>query len=145
MDTSIIPVRVLTLGSMDQSCGKVQRGTRPASSRCGEQLPVTNGIISNLEQLKARPWAKSELASGELRKIYHFRLVPDLDSLRPHLERANYLAYVQQHYQLRSHPSPVGHEWHLENDLCLTIRYTKPPHSQIHISTNKPADRWQQW
>ena len=69
------------------------------------------------------------------------RLVPDLDSLRPHLERANYLAYVQQHYQLRSHPSPIGHGWHLANDLCLTIRYTKPPiPKSISLSTNPQTD-----
>jgi len=53
-------------------------------------------------------------------------------NIRQHLERANYLAYVQTHYQLKQHPSHLGHEWHRLNALCLLpVRYTQPslPHT----------------
>ena len=59
------------------------------------------------------------------------QLAPDTDSLRQHLVRANYLAYVQTYFQLKQHPSPLGHGWHLLKRLCLPVRYTQPflPHT----------------
>ena len=38
----------------------------------------------------------------------------------------NYLAYVQKHFHLKDHPSPIGHVWHLANELCLSICYNQP-------------------
>ena len=55
------------------------------------------------------------------------RLLPVSDSLRQHLDRANYLAYLLKHYQLKSHLSPIGHGWHLVNGLCLPVHSTQPP------------------
>ena len=39
------------------------------------------------------------------------RLPPDDDCLNQHITRANFLAYIQHHPELRDHPSPVGHGW----------------------------------
>ena len=59
------------------------------------------------------------LRSGELRRRkvqYDLKLcLHDSDSLLPHLGHTNYLAYFLKHYQLQSHPSPIGHGRHLVN------------------------------
>ena len=55
------------------------------------------------------------------------RLPPDSDSLRLHLESTNYLTYLQKIFNLKTHPSPIDHEWHLVGGLCLPIRSTQPP------------------
>ena len=39
--------------------------------------------------------------------------------------RANYLAYIQRHAELRNHPSPIGHGWEMMNSHCRPVRYTK--------------------
>ena len=54
------------------------------------------------------------------------RLPPDDDSLRLHLERTNYLSYCQMHYDLREHPSPIGHGWKIINGKCRPVRHTLP-------------------
>ena len=53
------------------------------------------------------------------------RLPPDNDSLKLHKLRANYLAYIQCHAELRNHPSPIDHGWEMMNGHCRTVRYTK--------------------
>ena len=98
---------------------------------CGTQLPVTQSIISDLEKFvirhvyndsKNKTLGDARAAKWRVQKKKSItRLVPDSDSLRPHLERANYLAYVQTHYQLNNHPSPIPHGWHLVNGLCLPV------------------------
>ena len=40
--------------------------------------------------------------------------------------RANYLAYVWKYFRLKDHPPPIGHVWHLANELCLSICYNQP-------------------
>ena len=54
------------------------------------------------------------------------RLLPDDDSLEQHIKRANFLAYIQRHPDLRRHPSPIGHGWELVNGCCRPVRHTKP-------------------
>ena len=54
-------------------------------------------------------------------------LVPDNDSFQHHLQRANYLAFVQMHYGLMEHPSPLGNGWHLQDGLCLPVHSTRAP------------------
>ena len=46
------------------------------------------------------------------------RLPPDTSSLRLHLERANYLAYIQKQFMLKTHQSPIGHGWRVVDGLC---------------------------
>ena len=41
-------------------------------------------------------------------------------------KRANFLAYIQCHPDLRRHPSPIAHGWELVNGYCRPVRHTKP-------------------
>jgi hypothetical protein len=111
---------------------------------------VTQEVINDLEQFVIRyvycNTTNKRLAEVRaakwtaLKKKKIIRLVPDPDSLRSHLERANYLAYLQKHYQLQRHPSPIGHGWHLVNGLCLPVRYTQPAlPSSIELPTTSEA------
>ena len=52
------------------------------------------------------------------------RMIPDSDSLLHNFERVNYMCYIQKNFHLREHPSPLLHGWHLEDGLCLPIRYS---------------------
>ena len=42
------------------------------------------------------------------------------------IKRANFLACIQRHPDLRRHPSPIGHGWELVNGRCRPVRHTKP-------------------
>ena len=53
------------------------------------------------------------------------RLPPDNDSLNLHKLRADHLAYIQRHAELRNHPSPIGHGWKMMNGHHRLVRYTK--------------------
>ena len=66
------------------------------------------------------------------------RLPPDSDSIHQHLIRANYLAYMQRHFNLVRHPSPIGNGWQLIGGLCLPIRSTKPA---LPASISLPIDK----
>ena len=59
-------------------------------------------------------------------KKFFLRLLPDVDCLRQHFIRANYLAYIVLHPYLKKHPSPIGHGWELADDHCHRVRYTHP-------------------
>ena len=39
--------------------------------------------------------------------------------------RANYLAYIQRHPELRNDPSLIGREWEIINSHCRPVHYTK--------------------
>ncbi|KAJ4930797.1 hypothetical protein JOQ06_025105 [Pogonophryne albipinna] len=71
-------------------------------------------------QARAFKWHK-------LKKKSTVRLPPDDDSLDHHVERTNYIAYCQLHYNLLEHPSPIGHGWELVNGKCRPVRHTLPP------------------
>ena len=45
-------------------------------------------------------------------------LPPDDDCLKQHITRADFLAYIQRHPELRGHPSPVGYDGTLVNGPC---------------------------
>jgi hypothetical protein len=162
MAASIIPLHVLTGCDHNSSfygASKKLIADRLEKSKeahgllaaCGTQLLVTEQVISDLERFviryvygdtKSKTLADARAAKWRAQKKKPtIRLVPDLDSLRPHLERANYLAYLQIHYQLQSHPSPIGHGWHLVNGLCLPVRSTQPPlPPSIPLPTNPQAE-----
>ena len=53
-------------------------------------------------------------------------LPPDVDSLRQHCLRANYLAYLVHHPSLKDHPSPMGRGWELASGCCRPVRHTHP-------------------
>lgn len=106
-------------------------------AKCGTQLPAPQNVISDLEQFviryvygntKSKTPGEARAAKWRAQKKKStMRLMPDSDSLYQHLLRANYLAYLLKHFQLQSHPSPIGHGWHLVNGLCLPVRSTEPP------------------
>ena len=94
---------------------------RKILSKCGKNLPLHTDILnelisyviqfvygdihnSNLDSARAAKW------KGQKKKSL-MRLPPDFDSLTQHIMRANYLAYIQTHPELKDHPSPVGHGW----------------------------------
>ena len=61
-------------------------------------------------------------------------LPPDKDSLHHHLMRVNYIAYCQKHFELRTHPCPLGNGWTLINGKCRPVRYSRPalrPHENV--------------
>ena len=169
MAESLIPLHVLT--GCDHNSGfygvgkktvvdHVEKSSEAHSllKRCGTILPVTQEIIHDLQKFviryiyrdsKHKTLAEVRAAKWSvLKKKKIIRLVPDSDSLRPHLERTNYLTYLQKNFQLQNHPSPVGHGWHLVNGLCLPVRYTQPalppslelPTTQSHLQMESSDD-----
>lgn len=80
----------------------------------GESADVTCG------QARASKWHK-------LKKKCMIRLPPDDDSLNLHIERTNFIAYCQLHYNMLEHPSPIGHGWQLVNGKCRPVRHTLTP------------------
>ena len=65
------------------------------------------------------------------------RLPPDEDSMRYHIKRANYLAYLLRNPSLRDHPSPIDKGWELVNGICRPLRHCKPPLPD-HLAANDP-------
>ena len=48
--------------------------------------------------------------------------------------QVNYIAYCQKHFELRTHPCPLGNGWTLINGKCRPVRYSHPalrPHENI--------------
>ncbi len=74
---------------------------------------------SSLDLARAAKW------KGQKKKSL-MRLPPDDDSLTQHIKRANYLAYLQRHPDMKRHPSPIGHGWELVNGHCKPVRHTQP-------------------
>ena len=103
---------------------------------CRTQFPVAQEIICDLEQFvicyiygdtKSRTLRDARAAKWRAQKKKRtIQLVPDSDSLRLHLDRTNYLAYLLKHYHLQSYPSSIGHRWQLVNGLCVPVRSTQP-------------------
>ena len=150
MAESIIPLYVLT-GCSYRNKAVIDRLQKCKEAhnllaKCNTQLPVTKEIINDLEQFVIRyiycdtrnkTLAEARAAKwAALKKKKIIRLVPDQDSLHPHLERTNYLTYLQKHYNLQSHPAPIGHGWQLVNGLCLQVRYNQqslPPSIKLPL------------
>ena len=49
-----------------------------------------------------------------------------VDSLRQHCLRANYLVYLVHHPSLKDHPSSLGHGWELASGHCHAVCHTRP-------------------
>ncbi len=147
MATSIIPPHVLT--GCDHNSGfygaskkliadRIQSSeeARDLLSACGRELPAPEEVINDLERFVIRyiycdskHETLADVRAAKWRgqkKKNTIRLAPDSDSLRLHLERANYLTYLQKHFDLQIHPSPVGHGWHLVDGMCLLSALLSP-------------------
>ena len=108
---------------------------RSLISKCGESLPLSD-VLNNLKSFvicyiygdKQSSYLNLACATKWKRqkKKPLMRLLPDDDSLEQHIKRANFLAYIQCHPDLRRYPSPIGHGWELVNGCCRPVRHTKP-------------------
>ena len=74
---------------------------------------------STMADARATKWKKMKNKS-------FIRLPPDVDSLRQHCLRTNYLAYLELHPSLKHHPSPLGHGWELVGGRCRPVCHTRP-------------------
>ncbi|CAB3976667.1 Hypothetical predicted protein [Paramuricea clavata] len=119
-------------------------------SSCEESLPLKEDVLNDLVSYVTRfvygdvhssslDIARAAKWKGQKNKSL-MRLPPDSDSLKQHILRANYLAYIQRHPELRTHPSPVGHGWELINGCCKPVRHTQPPLPLTLSNTLPPHD-----
>ena len=95
-------------------------------------IHVVYGDMHNITagDARAEKWKK-------LKKKSTLRLCPDDDSLTFLCDRANYLAYIGIHADIKDHPSPIGNGWALQDGLLHAIRYTKSAFStELTISYN---------
>ena len=109
---------------------------RSLISKCGEGLPLSDDVLNDLKSFVIR-YIYEDMQSSSMnlaratkwkrqKKKSLMHLLPDDDSLEHHIKRANFLAYIQRHPDLRRHPSPIGHGWELVNGCCRPVRHTKP-------------------
>jgi len=133
---------------------------------CGTQFTVTQEVISDLEQFvicyvdgdtKSRTLRDARAAKWRAQKKKRtIQLVPDSDSLRLHLDRTNYLAYLLKHYYLKSHLWSIGHRWQLVNGLCVCLsiqhsplthpcHYTQRRRRRKTLMTSWQLQKWRQW
>jgi len=118
---------------------------------CDSQLPVTQEVLSDLEQFvicyvygdtKSRTLRDARAVKWRAQKKKStIQLVPDSDSLRPHLDRTNYLAYLLKHDHLQSHPSSIGHRWQLVDGLCVLICSTQPHFPSMPLPTKPEVEK----
>ena len=104
---------------------------------CGNSLPAGDETINDITKFVIR-YVFSDVKSNNLpdaraikwrdqNKKNMSRLPPAMHTLRAHIERANYLAYIQTHYEMKQHPSPLGYGWHISDQLCLPVRNPDSP------------------
>jgi len=120
---------------------RIQRGTTPVtvssmwyaaqSHRKSSLTWCSLPFVTFMVIPKVIPSETGGLLSAQKKKST-IQLVPDSDSLCPHLYRTNYLAYSLKHNQLQSHPSSICHRWH----VCVPVRSTQP-HFPVHSTTHK--------
>ncbi|KAG7171952.1 hypothetical protein Hamer_G000901 [Homarus americanus] len=146
MAACIIPLNVLT--GCDHNSGFYgtskklavdrilsSKGASDLLASCGTELPAPKEVLDDVEKFVIRYiyCDGRNTTLGEVRAAKWWaqkntvRLAPDSNSLHLHLKRTNYLSFLVKHPNLQLHPSPIGHEWHLLDGLCLPVRYTQPP------------------
>ena len=125
--------------------------------QCGECLEIDEEVIQDLMQFTrhimygdntSQSMAEARTTKWKSLKAKNFsRLPPDEDSLRQHIKRANFLAYLIRHPFIKNHPSPLGHGWTLNNRLCRPLRFTKPalpdylnPHTETKDAEQHSSD-----
>ena len=143
----VIPLHTMT--GCDSNSGFYGHGKKPVYDkvsgdseardllmRCGENLDIPEDVMCDMKSfvLKYVYGDKKSSSPGEARvfkwksqkKKSFIGLPPDHDSLEIHCIRANYLAYIQRHFDMTHHPSPLGHGWQLVDGRCRPVRYTQP-------------------
>ena len=103
---------------------------------CGASLDLTDEAISNLNKFVIKyvyndnksltPSAARASKWRCQKKKSLTRMIPDSDSLLYHFERVNYMTYIQKNFNLKEHPSPLLHGWHIDNGMCLPTRSSLP-------------------
>ena len=97
--------------------------------KCGESLQLSHDALNDLNIFVMR-YVYGDVRSSSIDLLRAdkwrwqknkslMRLPPDDDCLKQHITRANFLAYIQRHPELRDHPSPVGYGWTLVNGRWL--------------------------
>ncbi len=140
----LIPFHVMT-GCDANSCfyghGKQSLYAKMAASTearslllmCGERFPLNDDVLHDLKSYIIR-YVYGDARSSSLdlaraakwqmqKKKFLMRLPPDDDStcIKQHIMRANYVAYIQRHPELSSHPSlsVMAGNWSMADvDLC---------------------------
>jgi len=100
---------------------------------CVPKCPMATCILLTLRDARAVKWRAQKKST--------IQLVPDSDSLRLHLDRTKYLAHLPKHYHVQSHPSSIGHPWHLLNGLCVLSCSTQPHFPSMPIPTKPEAEK----
>ena len=105
-------------------------------SKCGDSLDLEEEVVEKLFKFirhvtygdkKSTTMAETRATKWKGMKNKSFiRLPPDANSLRQHCLRANYLANLVRHPDLKSHPLPLGHGWEQVGGRCRPVRYTCP-------------------
>ena len=108
---------------------------RSLISKCGKGLLLSDDVLNDLKSFVIRyiygDTQSSSLSTARAtmwkrqKKKSLIRLLPDDDSLEQHIKRANFLAYIQHHPDIRRHPSPIGHGWEMVNGCCRPVCHTK--------------------
>lgn len=103
------------------------------------QDPLIDGTIANKCEAficDLYPCPRKSQSTADERRYVLFRqkqknekLPPTSDSLRQHMQRANYQTYVWRHSltAMQILPSPVGHGWTLEDGILQPVLMTKDP------------------
>ena len=99
--------------------------------------------VTSMETHKVPLWNQARATKWKsLKKKSLMRLLPDDGSLEQHIKRANFLAYIQHHPDLRRHPSPIGHGWELVNGYCRPVRHTKPALPSLLLVSPAQQDQY---
>jgi len=107
---------------------------REQLSKCGSSIDIEEEAIEKLFEFTrhaiygdkmSKTMGTARAAKWKAMKKKSFIcLPPDVDSLRQHCLRANYLAYLIHHPSLKDHPSPLGHGWELARSLSSCSPHT---------------------
>ena len=103
-----------------------------------ELFKFTRTVIYNDKMSKTMGTARAAKWKAMKKKSF-IHLPPDVDSLRQHCLRANYLAYLINHPSLKDHPSPLGHGWELVSGRCRPVHHTRPA-LPAHLPEPEPRE-----
>ena len=101
----------------------------------GKNIPLSDCVLQQMKRFVIRV-IYADMKSSTIKEARAFkwkslkkkstlRICPDDDSLKFLCERANYLAYIGLHPEIKDHPSPVGNGWAVQDGTLRAIRYTR--------------------
>ena len=122
--------------SIFESAMKSEEG-RSLLQGLGKQLPVSEDTQIDMEQFTIKFIYKDKTSTSlaearakkweSMKKKATQRMPPDCDSHQMKVRRANYQAYIFLNFRSPdAPPSPLHHGWHMKDDNCIPLRYTKP-------------------